>query len=107
MGVLVLVEIRRYEIEPGRRDEFVDWFEADVLPAMEQAGMEILGVFVDVEDPNVFFYLKGFESEAERGRINAAFYESDLWLNAMKARALEMETGYEVSVVRSTDGSSI
>ena len=103
----MLVEIRKYEIEPGRRDEFVDWFETNVLPAMEHAGMEILGVFVDVEDPDVFFYLKGFESEAERDRINAAFYDGDPWLNTMRDRALEMETGYEVALVRSTDGSPI
>jgi len=107
MGVTVLVEIRKYEIEPGRRDEFVDWFETSVLPAMERAGMKILGVFVDVEDPDVFFYLKGFESEAERDRINADFYDGDLWLNTMRDRALEMEKGYEVALVRSTDGSPI
>jgi hypothetical protein len=103
----VLVEIRRYEIKPGRRDEFVDWFEAEVLPAMERVGMDIIGVFVDVEDPNAFFYLRGFASEAERDRIISSFYGSDLWVNSLKDRALEMETSFDVTLVRSTGGSRI
>lgn len=103
----MLVEIRRYQIKAGRRDEFVDWYEAEVLPAMQRAGMNILGVFVDVEDPNAFFYLKAFESEAERDRINSVFYGSDVWVETLRDRALEMETSYEVSLVRSTGSSPL
>lgn len=101
----MLVEIRRYEIRPGRRDEFVTWFEAEAMPAMQSAGFNILGVFVDVEHPDVFFYLKGFESDGERERLNSAFYQSDLWISNLKVRALEMETGYEVALVGSTASS--
>ena len=103
----MLVEIRRYEIKPGRRDEFVTWFEAEAMPAMQSAGLNILGVFVDVENPDVFFYLKGFETDGERERLNSAFYQSELWISALKDRALEMETGYEVALVRSTAGSPV
>ncbi len=45
----MLMEIRRYTIVPGRRDEFIAWSERDVLPLMEAAGMRIIGQFVDVE----------------------------------------------------------
>lgn len=103
----MLVEIRRYEIKPGRRNEFVEWFENEVIPAMESIGMNILGVFVGVEDPNAFFYLRGFESETERARLSQTFYESELWLERLKERALEMESDYEVTLVRSTEGSAV
>lgn len=103
----MLVEIRRYEIKPGRRDEFVDWFESEVIPAMENAGMNILGVFVGVEDPNAFYYLRGYESDTERTRLSRAFYDSELWLETLKGRALEMEADYEVALVRSTEKSPI
>ena len=42
----MLLEIRRYTIVSGKRDEFVAWFESDVLPVMEAAGMRIVGQFV-------------------------------------------------------------
>lgn len=101
----MLVEIRRYEIKPGRRDEFVAWFESEVIPAMQAAGMNILGVFEGVEDPNTFFYIRGFESEAERATVSDEFYGSDLWIEELKPRALELETSFEVTLVRSTDAS--
>lgn len=103
----MLVEIRRYTITPGRRDEFVEWFEGEVLPAMEAAGMRILGVFVGVDDPQAFWYLRAFASEEERERQTAAFYQSEAWLGGMRDRALEMEEDYRVELVRSTPRSPI
>lgn len=103
----MLVEIRRYEIEPGRRDEFVRWFESEAMPAMEDAGMNILGVFVGTEDPDSFYYLRGFDSDEKRERVTRDFYEGELWLETLKPRALEMETGFHVDLVRSTGASPI
>lgn len=103
----MLVEIRHYTIKPGRRDEFVAWFEAEVLPAMTRAGMTILGVFTGVEDPDSFFYWRSFRDEAERAALTEAFYSSNEWLGGMKEKALEMETGYDVHLVRSTAASPI
>lgn len=103
----LLVEIRRYVLEPGLRDEFVEWFEEEVLPAMEEAGMRILGVFTAVDDPDVFYYLRGYDSEEERTEVTEAFYQSPVWLEGMRDKALAMERSYTVELVRSTLASSI
>ncbi|HEX9866200.1 MAG TPA: NIPSNAP family protein [Acidimicrobiia bacterium] len=103
----MLVEIRRYTIEPGRRDEFVAWFEREVMPAMEAEGMRILGMFVGVEDPDSFFYLRGFTSEEERARQIEAFYDSAEWDHTLRPRAMEMEESFHVELVRSTEHSPI
>lgn len=103
----MLVEIRRYQIHEGRLEEFVRWFETEALPAMTEAGVQIVGTFVDTENPDVFVYLKAFESAEERERLNSEFYGSDLWLDTLRDRALEMEESYQVSVVQSTPGSPL
>jgi quinol monooxygenase YgiN len=95
----MLIEIRRYEIVPGRRDEFVEWFERDVRPVMESAGMRIIGHFVDVEDPDAFFYLRSFADEQERDAQYAAVYETDRWREELAPYALALETSSRVETV--------
>ena len=103
----MLVEIRRYEIEPDRREEFVTFFDEEVAPEMRKVGMQILGQFVSVEDPTVFFYLRAFDDQDQRESQTAAFYESPIWTDNLLDRALDMETGYHVEVVTPTPGSAI
>lgn len=101
----MLLEIRTYTLQPGRREEFVAFFENDVMPAMQDVGMSLYGPFVSEEDPNVFVYLRTFRDEAQRHQQASAFYASDAWLGSMRDRALAMEQSYEVAVVTSTDGA--
>ena len=103
----MLVELRRYEIEPGRRDEFVAFFDNEVLPEMQKVGMRILGQFVSADDANAFYYLRSFEDEEQRALQTTTFYESPVWLEGLKDRALEMETDWSVEVVTPTPGSAI
>lgn len=103
----MLVEIRRYEIAPGRRDEFVGFFDEEVVPEMRKVGMQILGQFVSIGDDTVFYFLRAFDDEEQREAQTAAFYESAVWLDKLKERALEMETGWKVEVVTPTPGSAI
>lgn len=95
----MLLEIRRYTIVPGRRDEFVAWFEEEALPVMEAAGMRIVGHFVDADDPDAFYYLRAFESVEQRDRQYAAVYETDVWERELKPYALALETSVRVETV--------
>jgi hypothetical protein len=103
----MLLEIRTYTLHPGKRPEFVSWFEEEVAPAMKAAGMSIVGSFESIEDDDVFVYLRRFVDEDERDRLTAAFYSSQVWLSGMKERALALESGYEVRLVRSTPRSAM
>lgn len=103
----MLLEIRTYKLQPGKGPEFVAWFENEVAPAMEAAGMPVLGSFVSTEDEDLFVYLRRFEDEEERDRLTAAFYSSDAWLSGMKAKALALEQSYEVTLLRSTPQSAM
>lgn len=103
----MILEVRRYEIEPGRRDEFVRFFDEEVAPEMRACGMHIVGQFVSVEDDTTFVYLRAFESQEQRDRQSEAFYESSAWVERFRDRALEMETAWHVDVVVPTPGSAM
>ena len=103
----MLLEIRRYTIVSGKRDEFVAWFESDVLPVMEAAGMRIVGQFVSDDDPDAFFYLRSFADSDERDRQCAAVYGSDLWKTTLAPYALALETDARIEVVTPTAGSTL
>lgn len=97
------MEIRRYEIVPGKRDEFVRFFDDEVTPAMEASGMNIVGRYVSIEDDTTFYFLRSFEDEEERAAQTEAFYGGAAWQEGLKDRALALETGWNVDVV--TDGT--
>ena len=103
----MFLEIRKYRLKPGKRAEFVFFFEEKVAPAMEAAGMKILGSFESVEDEDVFVYLRQFSDLEDRERLTAAFYSSEAWLSELKEKALALESEYEVELVRSTPRSAM
>ena len=103
----MILEVRRYEIEPGRRDEFVRLFDEEVAPAMRAHGMNIVGQFVSTEDETTFIYLRAFDGSDQRRQQSEAFYSSPVWLDDLKDRAVALETGWHVDVVAPTPGSTM
>jgi len=41
--------------------------------------MKILGPFPSVEDPDTFFWMRGFSGITSREPMKAKFYEGELW----------------------------
>jgi heme-degrading monooxygenase HmoA len=56
----MIVEMRTYKVKPGRRTEFLEIFRLKSMPAHADIGMKILGPFLSIEDPDVFFFMRGF-----------------------------------------------
>jgi hypothetical protein len=92
----MIVEVRKYTIKPGLRAKFIEFFETRSVPALRDVGMEILGPLLDVENPDVFVFLRGFPSLEERERMKKEFYEGDLWTKELEAIAMPMLARYEV-----------
>ncbi|MFD2421822.1 NIPSNAP family protein [Amycolatopsis pigmentata] len=72
-------EIRRYQVRPGRRDEWVRYMEDTVIPFQVEQGMSVTASFVDEEDPDGYVWIRRFEDEQERIALYANVYESDRW----------------------------
>jgi hypothetical protein len=103
----MLLEIRRYTIVSGKRDEFAAWFDDEVLPLFESLGMDVVGQFVSADDPDAFVYLRRFADAAERDRQYAALNAHPDWNERIKPKALALETAAVVEVVTPTGGSRL
>ena len=69
-----IVELRQYTLHPGRRDTLVALFEREFLDTQEAAGIDVLGQFRDLDDPDRFTWLRGFRDMDARLASLSAFY---------------------------------
>ncbi len=92
----MIVEVRSYRIKPGRRAEFIEFFETRAVPALRSHGMRVLGPLLDIENPNKFVWLRAFPSLEDRDQMKEAFYGGELWKNEMEAIAMPMLDSYDV-----------
>jgi hypothetical protein len=100
----VIIEMRTYRTKPGCRDKFLDIFRTKSMPAHAQIGMKILGPFLSVEDPDVFFFMRGFPDLDSREPIKAKFYEGELWKRELENVLMPMLDKYDVVLVEDPEG---
>lgn len=103
-GRTTIVEMRTYKTKPGRRSEFLDVFRSKSAPAHAEIGMKVLGPFLSIEDPDTFFFMRGFPDLASRDPMKARFYEGELWKKDLEHVLLPMLERYDVVLVEDPDG---
>jgi hypothetical protein len=81
------------------RDEFLRIFRSKSVPAHVEIGMKILGPFLSVEDPDTFFFMRGFPNLPSREPMKAKFYEGELWKNELEHVLMPMLEKYDVVLV--------
>ena len=100
----MIVEVRTYRITQGQRSRFLALFEGDAVPLQQSKGMSIAGPFVDLEDPDVFIWLRAFPSLEERDRMKHALYEGPEWKGGLEAIAMPMLESYGVVLTSTPPG---
>jgi hypothetical protein len=95
----MIIEMRTYKTKPGMRSQFLEIFRSKSIPAHTEIGMKIVGPFLSVEDPDTFFWMRGFPDLPSRQPMKAHFYEGDLWKRELENVLLPMLEKYEVVVV--------
>jgi hypothetical protein len=69
-----VVELRQYELRPGNRDALIELFDRHLIEGQEECGMTIIGQYRNVDDPDRFVWLRGFDDMASRGDALTGFY---------------------------------
>jgi hypothetical protein len=95
----MIIEMRTYKTQPGKRSQFLEIFRSKSIPAHAEIGMKILGPFLSVEDPDTFFFMRGFPDPASRDPMKAQFYEGALWKSELENLLMPMLDKYEVVLV--------
>jgi hypothetical protein len=99
----MIIEMRTYKLKPGKRAEFLDIFLTRSMPAHAEIGMKILGPFLSVDDPDVFFFMRGFPDIKSREPMKAKFYEGELWKRELEQVLMPMIEKYDVVLVEDTE----
>lgn len=74
-----IVELRQYTMKPGLRDDLVSLFEREFVESQEAVGARVIGTFRDLDDPDRFVWLRGFEDMEAREQALSAFYFGPVW----------------------------
>jgi hypothetical protein len=83
---MAFYELRQYKVRPGKMDEWVKIMEEEIIPFGISKGMVVCGSFRGERDGSVYVWLRRFDSEAQRGALYKAVYESDYWKNQLAPR---------------------
>lgn len=74
-----VIELRRYTLKPGRRDELIDLFDREFVESQEAVGMHLIGQFRELDDADRFTWARGFASHALRSEALQGFYGGPTW----------------------------
>ncbi|RNJ45951.1 NIPSNAP family protein [Mesorhizobium erdmanii] len=74
-----VVELRQYTLKPGQRETLIALFDREFIESQEATGMTIIGQFRDLDRPDMFVWLRGFDGMDTRKEALAAFYDGPVW----------------------------
>jgi len=102
-------ELREYRTQPGKRAEWVELMETEIIPYQISKGMVVVGSFTGEQEEDLYIWIRRFESEEERVRLYAAVCENDFWQNDMSPRIGNLldRTRTKVSRIEATPKSVI
>lgn len=78
-GEIGVIELRNYSIKPGRRDEFIEYFETKLVQPQQELKGYPIGQFRIGTQPDQFVWWRGFTSMEERSRFLPGFYHGPAW----------------------------
>lgn len=98
----MIVEIRHYTLKPGRREEFIAFFEETNRPALRAAGMMVFGPLRDLEDDNKVHWMRAFASMKDRESLKDSFYDGPVWHDHIEPVAMSMIQSYEARLTETS-----
>jgi hypothetical protein len=97
---MTVLELRQYTMVPGCRDDFVDIFDREFVETQEALGIEVLGQFRDLGDPDRYVWMRRFPDMPSRKMSLEAFYDGPVWAEHMDAANTTMTEWHDVLLLK-------
>jgi NIPSNAP len=101
-----IVELRQYTLHPGKRDVLIDLFDREFVETQEATGIKVIGQFKNVDDPDHFVWLRGFDDMASRAKALQDFYGGPVWKAHRETANATMINSDNVLLLRPARSSS-
>ena len=95
-----VLELRQYTLRPGRRDVLIELFDREFVESQEAEGITVLGQFRDLDDPDRFVWLRGFDDMPGRAKALEGFYGGPVWRAHRDAANATMVDSDDVLLLR-------
>lgn len=95
-----IVELRQYTLKPGQRETLIALFDREFVETQEAAGMTVIGQFRDLDRPDMFVWLRGFEDMEARKSALTAFYDGPVWAEHRDAANATMVDSDDVLLLK-------
>ncbi len=94
-----IIELRRYTLHPGQRETLIELFDREFVEPQEALGMTIVGQYRDLDEPNVFTWIRGFPDMPSRAKGLEAFYFGPVWARHRQAANATMVSSDNVRLL--------
>ena len=95
-----VIELRQYTLHAGQRDVLIELFEREFVESQEAYPMRLIGLFRDLDQPDRFVWLRGFEDMSTRTEALAGFYGGPVWKSHRDAANTTMIDSDNVLLLR-------
>jgi hypothetical protein len=75
----MVIELRNYLLKPGTRDEFINYFKNHFIDSQKSMGAAVPAMFTIKNEPDRFFWIRGFDNMNQRSQFLPAFYGGEVW----------------------------
>ena len=79
-------ELRQYRILNNQMADWVRLMEEEIIPFQVSKGMVIVGSFTAPEDPNLYVWIRRFDSEEDRVQLYKEVYECSEWKDVISPK---------------------
>src|SRR5436190_8660300 len=101
-----VVEFRQYTLVPDGREKLIALFEREFIETQEATGMTVIGQFRDLDNPDRFVWLRGFNDMDARAAQLQEFYGGPVWKAHREAANATMIDSDNVLLLRPASPTS-